>query len=85
MQGTVSGVIMCTASINKLTPLANRTRNLLYMYKGVRVPPLGMVDDILTISTCSQQAIAMNATVNSFIESKKLQMKQSKCYAIYVG
>ena len=55
------------------------------MYKGVEVPPLGMVDDIVTISKCSEQAIAMNSAVNSFIESKKLMLKQSKCCMIYVG
>ena len=43
------------------------------MYKGVAaVPPLLMVDDILTISKCSITATALNATVNAFIESKKL-------------
>ena len=85
MQGTVSGGLMCTTSVDKLTQLAYKTKNLLYMYKGVAVPPLGMVDDILTISQCSPQAIAMNATVNSFVESKKLKLKQSKCSVIHVG
>ena len=85
MQGTVSGGLMFTTSIDKLTQLVYRTKDLLYMYKGVEVPPLGMVDDILTISTCSLQAIAMNATVNSFIDSKKLQLKSKKCNVIHVG
>ena len=48
------------------------------MYKGVKVPPLGMVDDIITIRNCSEQAIAINSAGNSFIESKthanKIQM-----------
>ena len=55
------------------------------MYKGVAVPPLGLVDDILTISQCSLQAIEMNAAVNSFVESKTLQLKPLKCSVIHVG
>ena len=53
------------------------------MYKGVAaVPPLLMVDDILTITKCSPTASALNATVNSFIENKKTQIKSQKvlCY-----
>ena len=48
MQGTVSGGLKCTSSIDKLTKLAYETKTLLNTYKGVEVPPLGMVDDILT-------------------------------------
>ena len=44
-----------------------------------------MIDDILTISECGTTAVAMNATVNAFIETKKLKLKQSKCAAIHVG
>ena len=58
---------------------------ILYTYKGVEVPPLGMVDDILTISKCSKQATVMNATVNSFVETKKLKLKRSKCSVVHVG
>ena len=44
-----------------------------------------MIDDILTISECGVAAVAMNATVNTFIETKKLKLKHSKCSAIHVG
>ena len=49
------------------------------------MPPLGMVDGVLTITKCSEQAIAMNLAEKSFIESKKLILKQSKCCVIHVG
>ena len=56
------------------------------MYKGVAaVPPLLMVDDILTISKCSPTAIALNYTVNAFMESKKLKLSHKKCLAIHMG
>ena len=45
------------------------------MGQCVEVPPLGMVDYIFTISKCSERAIAMNSAVNSFIESKRLALK----------
>ena len=56
------------------------------MYKGVAAaPPLLMVDDILTINKCSTTATALNATVNAFIESKKLKLSHDKCSVIHVG
>ena len=55
------------------------------MYKGVAaVPSLFMVDDIRTISKCSPTAIALNSTVNAFMESKKLTLSHKKCLAIHV-
>ena len=49
------------------------------------MPPLLMVDDILTISKCSPTALAMNSTLNAFIESKNLRLSHKKCVAIHVG
>ena len=85
MQETVSAGIQCTTSIDKLSKYSYQNKTLLYMYKGVEVPPLGMVDDILTISKCSAQSTALNSTVNTFVETKKLKLKQSKCSVIHVG
>ena len=85
MQGTVAAGIKCTASIDKLSKYSYENKPFLYIYKGVEVPPLCMVDDILSISKCLQQSIAMNATVNSFVEIWRLKLKQSKCSAIHVG
>ena len=44
-----------------------------------------MVDDIITATKCGSTAIEMNATVNSFIELKKLKLSASKCSKIHVG
>ena len=43
-----------------------------------------MVDDILSIQTCSEKSIKINATVNAFIESKKLTLSKSKCHRIHI-
>ena len=85
MQGTVSAGIKFTTSIDKLSKIAYENKPLLYIYKGVDVPPLGMVDDTLSISKCSAQSTAINATINTFVESKKLTLKQNTCSVIHVG
>jgi len=86
MQGTVTGGLCCTTTTDKLAKHVYDHKNLLYKYKGeVDVPPLLMIDDILTVSECGPTAVAMNATVNTFVETKKLTLKQNKCVAVHVG
>ena len=85
MQRTVSAGIQCTTSNDKLSKYAYENKPLIYMYKGVEVPLLGMVEDILTISKCSAQSTAMTTTVNTLVEKKKLKLKHSKCSVIHVG
>ena len=85
MQGSVWGSIFCTASIDKLGQLAYENADLLYLYKGlVAVPPVSMVDDILCIQKCSDSR-KINATVNAFIELKKLTLSNRKCSRIHIG
>ena len=53
MQGRVWGGLMCTTTMDKLCKLVYKDEQLLYKYKGiVDVPPLEMVDDIITASKC---------------------------------
>ena len=86
MQGTVWAGLMCTATMDKLGKQVYKTPHLLYKYKGtVDVPPLEMVDDILTLSKCGATSLAMNATVNAFITSKKLELNKNKCSQIHIG
>ena len=50
-------------------------REHLYKYKGeVDVPPMEMVDDILTLQNCGLASDAINTQVISFIEQKKLTL-----------
>ena len=52
---------------------------LLYRYKGeVEVPILGMVDDVLNVATCSEQAVLSNATINLFIAHNKFKLNPNK-------
>ena len=86
MQGTVWGSLFCTASIDKLAQNVYTENDLLYKYKGeVSVPPLGMVDDVLTVQKCGATSSAINNEVNAFFEQKKLKLSASKCVQIHVG
>ena len=79
MQGTVFGSLKCTAQMDNLPRTAYSEGKLLYKYKGhVEVPPLGMVDDILTISKCGNDSVVSNAVINTFTESKKLTFSNKK-------
>jgi hypothetical protein len=57
---------------------------MLYKYHGVPIPPLGMVDDILTVTDASLTG-KMNKQVNTFMESKKLILSEKKCIRIHIG
>ena len=72
--------------MDKLPKQAYENEALLYKYKGeVLVPPLEMVDDILTIQKCGMASMTINAQVNAFIEQKKLTLGLKKCTKIHVG
>ena len=50
MQGTTWRSLFCTTTMDKLPQKIYKDKSLLYIYKGqVSVPPLEMVDDILTV------------------------------------
>ena len=86
MQGTVWGSLFCATTMDKLAKLAYQNRELLYQYKGkVDVPPLEMVDDILTVQKCGATSSAINAEVNAFIEQKKLTLGLKKCTKMHIG
>ena len=58
----------------------------LYYYKGtVPIPPLGMVDDLFTISKCGQETTKMNEFINTKTAMKRLQFGTSKCVKMHVG
>ena len=57
-----------------------------YKYKGeVDIPPLAMVDDLISVSECGYQTTMVNSYLKSKTNSKKLQFGTSKCKKIHVG
>ena len=84
MQGTVWASFFCTSTMDKLSKQVYKMPELLFDYKGVKVPPLGMVDDIITVTNVEQTA-RMNSLVNTFIEHKNLKLSKEKSYRIHIG
>ena len=86
MQGTVWAGLMCTTSMDKLGKEVYNDPTLIYKFRDkVAVPPLEMVDDIITASNCGTTTVALNAKVNSFLERKKLELSFDKCSRTHVG
>ena len=77
MQGTVWAGMLCTGTMNKLGKIVYENPEAAYKYRSkVVVPPLQMVDDVLTISKCGTTSLAMNHLVNVFMNSKKLKLNK---------
>jgi hypothetical protein len=51
----------------------------------VEVPPLEMVDDIVTAVKCGENSTELNGVVNDFIEHKKLKLSEKKCANLHIG
>ena len=86
MQRTVFGSLICTSVMDKLGKIFYNNESLLYKYKNeVKVPILGMVDDVLCVAKCSNEAVSPVATINSFMELNKLKLAANKCAKIHMG
>ena len=86
MQGTVMGPLKCSVQLDTLGRECYERQEGLYLYNGcVSVPPLQMIDDLASFSTCSPQTIITNAIINGKIEAKKLEFGQDKCINIHIG
>ena len=86
MQGSVWGPLLCTGTMDKIGRKAYMTGTSLYSYKDlVAIPPLGMVDDEITMSKCSVESTKTNSFMNNFVEMKKLEFSDKKCHKIHVG
>lgn len=89
MQGTVLAPLECSNQIDKLGKDFEKDPEesaILIRYKNaVTIPPLSMVDDILTITKCGENSVAMNAKVQSFIQNKRLTLGTNKCNKMHFG
>ena len=86
MQGTVMGPIKCSVQLDTLGRDCYERQKGLYLYNDcISVPPLQMIDDLASFSTCSPQSIITNAIINGKIEAKKLELSKTKCVNIHIG
>ena len=49
------------------------------------MPPLPMVDDVITAAKCGSTSSALNAAINTFMELKKLKLGVDKCGTVHIG
>ena len=61
MQGTVIAPLKCSVKVDKIGKYCLENGEGIYKYKGcLSIPPLFMVDDIISISKCGIKAITTN-------------------------
>ena len=84
MQGTVWGSLLCPSTVDSLGKKCYEHKENLYMYKGVPILPLCMVDDIISVANVKQTE-NINNLIYTFIESKNLKLSQTKCFQFHIG
>ena len=77
MQGTKLSNIKCAVQIDTLGKECYTYDEGMFLYKEcVKVPPLGMIDDVCSFSKCGSDAVKINAKV----ESKKVRIRPKKVF-----
>ena len=51
----------------------------------MKIPPLGMIDDVLCVSECGHKTAMLNSFLKFQSDSKKLQFGVKKCKKLHVG
>ena len=87
MQGTVLSGLKCSVTIDTIgKECLQDTQQSLYKYKKTTsIPPLSLIDDIITVSNCSSESILMNATIQSKLQGKRLELGHRKCFKMHIG
>ena len=85
-QGDVFGPILCSNQIDQFGKECLEDNKYLYLYKNkVKIPPLGMIDDVLCVSECGHKTAMLNSFLKFKSDSKKLQFGVKKCKKLHVG
>ena len=85
-QGDVFAPLLCSKQIDTIGQECLEEEKYTYKYKGeVDIPPLAMVDDLISVSECGYRTTMVNSYLKSKTNSKKLQFGTSKCKKIHVG
>ena len=86
MQGDVLSPLISSLQVDTMGKECFEKKKHLYYFKNVvPIPPLGMVDDLLTISECGYQTKLMNEYINFKTATKRLQFGPSKCIKMHIG
>ena len=86
IQGDVFGPMFCSKTLDGIGKECLENGKYTYKYKDiVEIPPLIMLDDLITISECGHKTTMVNSYVKFKTSSKKLQFGNQKCKKIHVG
>ena len=90
-QGRTWGPMLCSNSIDRVGKYSEENDHHFLYKKMARIIPLAMVDDLLAVSRCGFDSVAINTSINTIIELKKLEFhipepgKKSKCHYLHIG
>ena len=86
IQGDVFGPMFCGKHVDDIGKECIENNKYMYKYKGeVNIPPLIMIDDLITVSECGPKTTMINSYINTKTAIKKLQFGTKKCKKIHVG
>ena len=86
IQGDVFGPMFCGKHVDDIGKECIENNKYIYKYKGeVNIPPLIMIDDLITVSECGPKTTMINSYINTKTAIKKLQFGTKKCKKIHVG
>ena len=86
MQGENLAPLECSVQVDSYGRECMEEDKYLFKYRdAVKVPPLSMVDDLLSISKCGKESVLVNAFLNVKTNIKKLQYGEDKCFKMHVG
>ena len=78
--------MLCVKQIDEIRKECLEAEKYTYKYKGeVDIPPLIMLDDLVSISECGIKTTIANSYINVKTSSKKLQFGTQKCKKIHIG
>ena len=85
IQGGPLGPTICAVHMDKIGKEMATRNAFSYKYKGINIPALIMMDDILAITECGSSSVETNAFLNAQIELKNLNLNKAKCHQIHIG
>jgi hypothetical protein len=86
MQGDVLAPLISSLQVDTFGKECMEEKKHLFYFKDiVPIGPLGMVDDLLTISECGVKTTLMNQFINVKTGTKRLQFGTKKCIKMHIG
>ena len=86
MQGDILSPLISSLQVDSIGKECYENKKHLYFFKNiVPIPPLGMIDDLLTISECGYKTRLMNEFINFKTGTKRLQFGAKKCIKMHIG